>query len=408
MASKLLHVATAMDDRELNRLFQRIVLSVASLPLALGTAACGGSTEGGEDLGSAGQTQGTGGSVASGGSSASGGFGAGGSAGSGSGGIASGGFGAVAGSVSTGGAGGAGGMGGTAGNAGAGGSAGDPSCAGPPKDCFTSTSVVLPIDCVGDPTQPPTADQCAAFCPVQYGTGAGSCTVSGYDDASVTVLCYATCFVGRRPSDFENPTANCSSLGTHFAEIARLEAASVDAFRHLRRELATHGAPRALLRRVSAAARDEVRHARRTAGLARRFGGAPLPAFVRRPAPRPLAALALENVIEGCVRETFGALVAHHQATHARDPELRAALRRIARDETRHAALSWAIQHWLEPRLDRAQRERVRAAKIEAARALHRELAQPAPRDDERLAGLATPGEAQNLLSALARELWAA
>jgi hypothetical protein len=47
----------------------------------------------------------------------------------------------------------------------------------------------------------------------------------------------------------------------HLADAAWLEAASVDAFRIVRRELRAHGAPRRLLRAASRSKRDEVRHA---------------------------------------------------------------------------------------------------------------------------------------------------
>ncbi len=388
-----------MNERHLERVFRQIVLSVASLPFALGTAACGGSTEGDADDTNAGgsENQGSGGSGSSGGSAS------GGAAGNGSGGIASGGYGAIGGSGATAGVAGAAGAGATAG------SGGQTGCMGPPKDCFSTSQIVLPLSCVTDPAVPPTPEQCAQFCVSNFGGATyGSCTISAYDAETVTILCYATCAVGRRPANFGHAAGDCSSPGDYFAEVARLEAASVHVFRHLRRELASHRAPRGLLRRLSAAARDEVRHARRTSAIARRFGGKPQAPRVQRPAKRTFAAMALENMVEGCVRETFGALIAHHQAARARDPELRTTLARIARDETRHAALSWAIQQWLEPRLNRVERAQVRRARSEAAQELWRELEQPAPRDERKVLGFAEPHEARGLLAALRRELWSA
>ena len=52
---------------------------------------------------------------------------------------------------------------------------------------------------------------------------------------------------------------------------------------------------------------------------------------------RELEAIAIENAVEGCVRESFGALLATWQAKTAGDARVRAAMKRIARDETRHA-----------------------------------------------------------------------
>ena len=81
------------------------------------------------------------------------------------------------------------------------------------------------------------------------------------------------CAIGRRPVGLraDKPTRRhpASPLGQHFARCARLEAASVTAFLRLHDDLAAIGAPQALLRRVRTAARDEARHTRQTASLAR-------------------------------------------------------------------------------------------------------------------------------------------
>lgn len=67
----------------------------------------------------------------------------------------------------------------------------------------------------------------------------------------------------------------------------------------------------------------------------------------------------MKSATEGCVRETLGVLIGMWQAPFARDPKARCAMARIARDEGRHAALSWQIVAWIEPRPD---------AKVHAAR----------------------------------------
>jgi hypothetical protein len=63
-------------------------------------------------------------------------------------------------------------------------------------------------------------------------------------------------------------------------------------------------------------------------------------------------------------------LVASVQAEQARGPALRRALGTIARDETRHAALSYAIDAWLGSKLTARERRRVDEAKRCAAAAL--------------------------------------
>jgi hypothetical protein len=72
--------------------------------------------------------------------------------------------------------------------------------------------------------------------------------------------------------------------------------------------------------------------------------------------------MALENAVEGCVRETYSALECAWQAEVAVDPVVRAAMKRIARDELRHLALAWEVHAWAMGRLGRDDRARVRGA----------------------------------------------
>ncbi len=103
--------------------------------------------------------------------------------------------------------------------------------------------------------------------------------------------------------------------------------------------------------------------------LARRHGAHHVrPPRVGESPVRELVAIAVENAIEGCVRETWGAALAWFQATHAADPIVRSAMARIARDETQHAALGWSLHHWAMTRLPAAQRAEVARA-LEGARA---------------------------------------
>ena len=186
-------------------------------------------------------------------------------------------------------------------------------------------------------------------------------------DAGLMVQCNPRPCVGRRPQGLaQPPSPRTLSLGAYLAEAAHLEAASVDAFRHLGRELLAHRAPRRLVRAAERAARDEVRHARVTTALARRHGGVPVTPTVAPLAIRSLEEMAIENAAEGCVYEAFGALVGTWQAANAEDPVIRAAMKCIARDETRHAALALAIDAWAQGRLGPEARRRVRTARRDA------------------------------------------
>ncbi|WP_163998109.1 hypothetical protein [Pyxidicoccus caerfyrddinensis] len=192
-------------------------------------------------------------------------------------------------------------------------------------------------------------------------------------------------------------------LGALYAHVAWLEAASVPAFLRLADELAAHGAPKALVKAARRAAGDEVRHTRAMQALARRHGAlmpeVDLPPFQ----PRSLEAMCTENAVEGCVRETFGALVTGWQARTAGDAEVRRALEPISRDELRHAELAWAVDAWAAERLTSPERERIRQARREALSALEHEVgSQPPPEHFVREAGVPSREQALGLLQGLA------
>lgn len=179
---------------------------------------------------------------------------------------------------------------------------------------------------------------------------------------------------GRRPEGFF-PTTQVSDLGTLFAESYELEAASVDAFERLARELEAFGAPAALVERAHDAKRDEIRHARWTAVLARKHGVEP---NTVKPAPlsvRNLFAMALENAVEGVVRETFGAARALYRATCIPDPRAQRVMRRIAQDELRHAELSWDVALFAAEHLDTSERLAIARAIEDELQCLERAVA---------------------------------
>lgn len=217
------------------------------------------------------------------------------------------------------------------------------------------------------------------------------------------------CISGRWPSGMEHvgapPTAH---VGDYLARAAELEAASVHAFRRLARELRALGAPQGLVLAAERSMRDEVRHARAMSGLARRHGGKVR--SLRPPLPLPVRsayAIAHENAVEGCVRETFGALQATYQSAHARDAELARVLGVIARDETRHAALAWDVAAWLEPQLSDGQRRSLVGARRRAVATLRRDLGVAAPPDAAALAGVPGVVASRSLLASVAGRLWA-
>jgi hypothetical protein len=244
--------------------------------------------------------------------------------------------------------------------------------------------------------------ECEPFC----GTWAGPlnlvCTLPDPTKPSL-VECLVCGFGGRLPEGLlGTATASLSDVGGYFADLAYVEAASVEAFRVLSHELRHHRAPKKLVRAAQRSARDEVRHARATCALARRYCATPQAPRVEKRPLRSLETIALDNAIEGCVRETYGALIAMWQAEHAGDARVRAAAARIARDEIRHAALGWQIASWLNGRLDRAARHRVEDTRRKAVSALA-QVVKAEPRSDvQRIAGLPSLGVAQRLVDQLA------
>jgi hypothetical protein len=210
---------------------------------------------------------------------------------------------------------------------------------------------------------------------------------------------------GRRPPGLEaGLPAVGPALGAYFAEMAQLEAASIVAFRLLRDELVRHRAPRALVRAAERARRDEIRHTRLTLALARRYGGEFSPPVVTKLPLRSLEAIATDNAIEGCVRETFGALLATFQSLTAEDPVIKAVMERIARDETRHAALAHDVDAWMKSRLDRNARARVDAARSAATEELLARDVEPG-RGLRSALGLPTRNETRRLARAMTSAL---
>ena len=211
---------------------------------------------------------------------------------------------------------------------------------------------------------------------------------------------------GRRPEGLRASDGRAGApldLAAHFVLAAHLEAASVIAFRRLELELRRFGAPESFAVRARRSRADEIGHARETARVARRLGGV-MPAVEIAPMRlRDLFAFALENAVEGAVRETYGALVAAFQAERA-SPELRPMLRRIARDEARHAELAHDIDRWVQPKLTADERARLATARAEALDDLRAATAREPNESVVRVAGVPNAAEACVLLDGMTRE----
>jgi hypothetical protein len=203
---------------------------------------------------------------------------------------------------------------------------------------------------------------------------------------------------GRRPEGLRPISAEAAGARARWVgEMAGLEGAAVVAFARLEEELRGLGAPPSLLSGLRRAQREERRHARRVGRVARGMGARLGVVEVEPVRAREAEDIALENAVEGCAREAWGALVAGWMSARCPQPTLRHELRRIARDEARHAELSWAVAAWLEPRLDAAARARVQAARERALVGLGGEEGPL-----QRALGLPNTEEGQRLLQGLA------
>jgi hypothetical protein len=274
-----------------------------------------------------------------------------------------------------------------------------------------------PVACAGF-TGSGTNAQCAALCgDDMYGEPANNCTVtpSGaggtvYCQVLSTPNCVNIMNGGRRPAYFASlgfgPAPTGRELGAHFARAACMEAAAIEAFFMLRDELVAHGAPRSLVKAAERAARDEMRHVKQTAALARRFGEQPIAPRPVPPRPRrSFPAVVLENAVEGCVRETYSALECAWQAEQAADPVVRATMKQIARDELRHLDLSWAIHAWALGRLDAAGRRRVIDAQNAEIATLLGELARDPHPTLVATGGLPRAAQSRSLVGAIAERI---
>ncbi len=213
---------------------------------------------------------------------------------------------------------------------------------------------------------------------------------------------------GRRPAGLAPAKKpRCGIAGTHLARSAWYEAASVHAFVGLARQLARHGAPTALRDAAKRAAVDEVHHAQLMGNLARARGATPPAVEIEKQGRRSLESIAIENVTEGVVGETWAALIAFWQAAHATDSTVRATYAKIAEDELRHAELSIEVQAWARAKLRPAARKRVDAARTRALTKLAKGVKTKIPRALVDELGMPDAAAMQKLFAAARTRVWA-
>ncbi len=228
---------------------------------------------------------------------------------------------------------------------------------------------------------------------------------SSFDDCRLLsgqpgkVECTTHQYCGRRPAGLLPLHHRETGLAAYLTEGAHLEAASIEAFHILARELALHDAPSSLVLAAKQAARDEARHARVMFALARREGAATTRVRAKAlrglPRARELEDVAIENAIEGCVRESYGALLALRQTKQTKNPKIHETIIKITKNKITHVA------RWASRRLSPSATKRVRRARAAAIRDLEREASAAVDPETARAAGLPDPAEALALVRGL-------
>jgi hypothetical protein len=213
---------------------------------------------------------------------------------------------------------------------------------------------------------------------------------------------------GRRHEGVLAPESRpgASVLGDYFARAAYLEGESAVAFERLGRELEVHGAPDALVERCARASLDEDRHARLLGKLAEEHGvchETPPPQSLRI---RPLVDIALANIVEGFVRQTYGATVATHRARAAGDFQIRRVMEEIAADESLHAELAFDIAIWLQGAIDPFEAAFVENALRHAVVALADEIDVEVETELSERAGVPSRRKALAIWSGLSKRVW--
>ena len=213
---------------------------------------------------------------------------------------------------------------------------------------------------------------------------------------------------GRRPNGLQKESERTATneVGQWFVNMAYLEEAAVVAFEYLTKELEAYNAPEELIQVAKEAIDEEREHTILTKALATRYDATPLAVEVEPFVLRPLAEIAYDNLAEGCIRETYGALSAVWQTEHAEDEAVRAVTHRIVHEESRHAALSWDIHRWVWPQLTPQEQQKCQEVADTAIQELEASIQEEPPTSLAKIAGLPPAQKAQEMFQQVKTLLW--
>lgn len=206
---------------------------------------------------------------------------------------------------------------------------------------------------------------------------------------------------GPAPSCDRLDRATRDALEALWLDDARSEHASVPAFARMSWILAAFGAPAELLEGSHRAALQEIKHTRSCFALASGYGGRThsveaMPELLRLgidAGPQAWAQLAIENITDGCLTETFNARVAAYGAARCTDKAARQVLDVIAHEEAEHAELAWSVVAWMV-----SEDRRTTTTALELARAQVERASQP-PATSLQSAALVAKADVPQLLA---------
>lgn len=207
------------------------------------------------------------------------------------------------------------------------------------------------------------------------------------------------------------PIDDNRALGTFYAGLAYFAQASVHDFDRIAAELAADEAPPQLHVRARACARAATNHGSLLGELATRHGVevpavfAP-PPLVEDDLLRPLLERARENVVQGCVREGYGAVVAWHQALAADDSLVRKVFAILAHDGTAHVEFACELRAWFDARLTAEARGILMRAERAAIAELRSVVTVELLPVVEKVAGAPNRAAAEALLEQVAASIW--
>ena len=162
---------------------------------------------------------------------------------------------------------------------------------------------------------------------------------------------------GRQPHTYNELLIDGDGVGSYFAQLAYMKAQSVFAFIELASNLRHFQAPVTFIERCDIAAKNQLLHTKLMQELAE-IEGFFIPPVRYSSTTNNIFSVAMHNAVEGCVYETWSALIANWQSTHlAADPELQTVYEQIGQDEARHSQLAWDVHAWFLKKLTKRQQK---------------------------------------------------